>query len=152
MQAYSAPSNMSLSNILIKTKNFLTWNQKCLICVILGFKFEKLVHYCKSAPTNQPKCKVLRKSSETKNCPFLDIFRLKSLKNILIFGISNLKVAKKQVVQQKEFQFQNQKCLICVILCCKFKKVSCKKTKILKFKTKDFLLNNFRLKFGKKRF
>ena len=34
---------MSLSNILFKTINLQTWNQKCFICVILGFKFDKLL-------------------------------------------------------------------------------------------------------------
>ena len=52
MQAYSAPLNMSLSNVLCKTKNFQTWNQKCLVCVILGFKFKKLLSYLKSATSN----------------------------------------------------------------------------------------------------
>ena len=34
---------MSLSNILFKTINLETWNQKYFICVILGFKFDKLL-------------------------------------------------------------------------------------------------------------
>ena len=55
MQAYSAPLNMSLSNVLCKTKNFQTWNQKCLVCVILGFKFKKLLSYLKSAASNLSK-------------------------------------------------------------------------------------------------
>ena len=56
IQAYSAPSNTSYTcntcNILCKTKNFQIWNQKCLICVISGFKFENLLPYLKSAPTD----------------------------------------------------------------------------------------------------
>ena len=44
----SALSNMSLNNILYKTNNFQTWNQKCLICVTLGCNFEKLLAYLKS--------------------------------------------------------------------------------------------------------
>ena len=61
--AYPAPSNMSLSNILCKTKNFQTWNQKCLICVILGYIFLKILLYLKSAP-NQSKCKVPLKDKD----------------------------------------------------------------------------------------
>ena len=45
---------MPLSNISCKTNGFQTWNQKCLICVILGFQFEKLLPYLKSAPVNSP--------------------------------------------------------------------------------------------------
>ena len=52
MQAYSAPVNMSLSNVLCKTKNFQKWNQKCLVCVILGFKFKTILLYLKSANSN----------------------------------------------------------------------------------------------------
>ena len=52
MQAYSAPLNMSLSNVLCKAKNFQTWNQKYLVFVILGFKFKKLLSYLKSAISN----------------------------------------------------------------------------------------------------
>ena len=45
----------------------------------------------------------------------------------------------------KEFQFWNEKCLICVILGCEFRA----KIKIVKFKTKTVLLGIFRLKIGK---
>ena len=73
---------MPLNNILWKTKNFQTWNKKCLICVILGFKYEILLPYLKSAPLNQSKCKALRKDKNLsiwdKN--ILDVFRLKFLK------------------------------------------------------------------------
>ena len=40
IQTYSAPPIMKLSDFLCKTKYFQTWNQKCLICVILGLKSE----------------------------------------------------------------------------------------------------------------
>ena len=41
-----------LSNVLCKTKNFQTWNQKCIVCVILGFKFTQLLSYLKSVTPN----------------------------------------------------------------------------------------------------
>ena len=76
---------MSLSTILCKTKNFQTWNEECLIYVILGIKFEKLLPYLKSALLSQSKCKVPRKDKNLKiwdkKCSFLDIFKLKSLKS-----------------------------------------------------------------------
>ena len=40
--------------------------------------------------------------------------------------MSTLKLVKRQVVKHKKFQFWNEECLICVILGCKFRKVSCK--------------------------
>ena len=55
---------MSLSNILCKTKICQTWNEKCLTDVVLGFKFEKLLPYLKSAPLNYAKCKVPRKDKD----------------------------------------------------------------------------------------
>ena len=43
---------MSFSNILCNSKIFQTWNKKCLMSVILGFMFEKLLPYLKLAPLN----------------------------------------------------------------------------------------------------
>ena len=61
IQVFSAPLNMSFGTVLCKTKKLETWNQKCLICVALGLKFEKLLPYLKLAPKNQSKFKVPRK-------------------------------------------------------------------------------------------
>ena len=61
----SALSNMSLSNISCKTNKFQTWNQKCLICVILGCMFEKLLPYLKSALSNLSKSKVFCKNKNS---------------------------------------------------------------------------------------
>ena len=44
MQAYSVTLNMSLSNALCKMRNFKTWNQKFLICVILAFSLRNYCH------------------------------------------------------------------------------------------------------------
>ena len=41
-----------IKQYFMQNKNFQTWNQKYIICVILGFKVEKLLSYLKSAPTN----------------------------------------------------------------------------------------------------
>ena len=54
---FSTVEYVNKQYILCKTKNFQTWNQKCLICWILGFKFEKCFSYLKSAPTNWSKYK-----------------------------------------------------------------------------------------------
>ena len=96
---------MSLSTILCKTKNFQTWNEECLIYVILGIKFEKLLPYLKSALLSQSKCKVPRKDKNLKiwdkKCSFLDIFKLKSLKSSII-RIITLRFVKRQVVENKK--------------------------------------------------
>ena len=60
IQVFSAPLNMSFGIVLCKIKKLETWNQKCLIWVALGFKFEKLLPYFKLAPQNQSKFKVPR--------------------------------------------------------------------------------------------
>ena len=59
MCPFSLPlGQIGLSNTLCKTKIVQTWNEKCLICVILGFKVElswvkfQLLLYLKSAPLN----------------------------------------------------------------------------------------------------
>ena len=62
---FDVSTNMSLSNVLCKTKDFQTWNQECIICVILGCKFEKLFPYLKSVPSNLSKCKVLCKNKNS---------------------------------------------------------------------------------------
>ena len=61
----SVHSNMPLSNILCKTKNFQIANHKCLICVILGCKFEKLLPYLKSAPSSLSKYQKQGKTTTT---------------------------------------------------------------------------------------
>ena len=82
IQTYSTSSNVSLSNVFCKTKYFQTWDQNCLVFVILGHKFEKLLPYLKSAPTNYSKCKFLRKDKNPyiwdKKCFVVNTFRLKS--------------------------------------------------------------------------
>ena len=111
IQTCSARSNISLSSILCKTKNFQTWNQKYLMCVILGFKFENLLLHLKSAPTNQSKCEVPRKDKKSltlgQKMLFSRYLYTKILKQTLIFGISTLKLVKRQVVRHKKFQLWN---------------------------------------------
>ena len=41
-----------IKQCFMQKKNFQTWNKKRLICVILGFKFEKLLSYFKLAALN----------------------------------------------------------------------------------------------------
>ena len=52
---------MLLNNILCKTNNFQRWDQKCLIRVILGCKFEKLLPYLKSESPNLSNAKFCAK-------------------------------------------------------------------------------------------
>ena len=77
-------TTLELSNILCKTKIFQAWNKICFICVILGFNFEKLLPYLKSAPLKisenakfRAKIKIFKFA--TKNALFSIFFRLKSL-------------------------------------------------------------------------
>ena len=86
-------------------------NQKCLTCVILGLKFQNLLLYLKLPHTNWSKCEVPRKDKKSLNLGqkmlFSRYFYTKILKQILIFGISTLKLVKRQVAQHKKFQFWN---------------------------------------------
>ena len=132
---------MSLSNILCKTKNFQTWSQKCLICIILGFKFEKLLPYLKSAPTNYSSSSQRWTSLNLgQKCSFLDIFRLKSLKKKSYLEWVPSDLQKGKSCNTKSFNFGAKNVLVVQFWVVSLKKFGAK-IEMLKFETKIVLLS-----------
>ena len=96
----SAFSNMSLSNILCKTRNFQTWYQKCLICINLGCKFKTIITMFEISTLEFIKMKSFAQKKNLKfgpKKPFLSILdrNLKKLMSYLKSTPSNLSKYKK---------------------------------------------------------
>ena len=50
-----ASSNLPYCKVWCKNKNPLIWDQKCMMCVFLGWNLKILLSYLKSAPLNLSK-------------------------------------------------------------------------------------------------
>ena len=60
----SAHSKVSNCKISLKNENVSIWDQECLLWVVLGNNFKKLLSYLKSAPSSLSYSKIFQKQKK----------------------------------------------------------------------------------------